>query len=299
MKKISILLSLTVLMTFTACGENQQLNTQALPQSAESDTPIQSQITETSIPMVSVVRETTATEWVSPYERVGMPAPYVGMNGCGYIIRYRPNFTDSSGISDDFARYLGLSDDEFADAISEKLGFDVTDTNIWNNMTPPIDYLHEIPNLFWYIINFDIPDEVIISAINKNNEFGERMRADNESRRETPQYIVDYRAYEVSIFNDDEISALLSRDAERVNAVFANEHAIVIGDKAIPPAWLYLHTPEDYARVGITPEMVAEKLPLYAEFYFTDEADAAFSEKLSEFVGREVSLKQIRSQIES
>jgi hypothetical protein len=40
--------------------------------------------------------------------------------------------------------------------------------------------------------------------------------------------------------------------------------------------------------------MVEEKLELYAEFDFTDEADEAFSEKLSEFLDEEVSLKEIR-----
>ncbi|MCL2002471.1 MAG: hypothetical protein FWG72_00510 [Oscillospiraceae bacterium] len=48
---------------------------------------------------------------------------------------------------------------------------------------------------------------------------------------------------------------------------------------------MYLHTPEDYAREGITAEMVTEKLALYSDFHLTAEAAEAFEEKLSAFTG--------------
>jgi hypothetical protein len=43
--------------------------------------------------------------------------------------------------------------------------------------------------------------------------------------------------------------------------------------------------------------MVAERLELYAEFMFTAEADVAFSEKLSRFLGEEISLSMIRAEL--
>ena len=62
--------------------------------------------------------------------------------------------------------------------------------------------------------------------------------------------------------------------------------------------WVYAKTPEDYKDVGITPKMIEEKLPIYAAFGFTDEAREAFEAKLSEFLGWEVSLEEIREQLE-
>jgi len=38
--------------------------------------------------------------------------------------------------------------------------------------------------------------------------------------------------------------------------------------------------------------MVKEKLPLYSEFNFTDEAEKSFEKKLSEFTGSKVSLSE-------
>ena len=102
-------------------------------------------------------------------------------------------------------------------------------------------------------------------------------------------------AYDYSVFTDEDIRILLSRDEEAVLRHFALDTTFVVGNRAYSPLWLYAHTVEDYTRVGITPEMVAEKLPLYAEFYLADEADVAFSRKLSEFLGEEISLRQMRS----
>jgi hypothetical protein len=97
------------------------------------------------------------------------------------------------------------------------------------------------------------------------------------------------------MFTKDEIEALLSRDVERVLEQFATEQSVVVGDRVYSPFWLYINTPEDIKAAGITAEMIEEKLPLYAEFNFTEEATLAFEEKLSEFVGREVVLMNERA----
>ena len=48
----------------------------------------------------------------------------------------------------------------------------------------------------------------------------------------------------------------------------------------------------DYDRIA---EMIDKVLDLYAELPFTEEAEIAFEEKLSEFVGEEVSFSERRT----
>jgi len=133
----------------------------------------------------------------------------------------------------------------------------------------------EFGGIFYTIFEYNIPDEVIVKAIEKNNDFYENIGGAEEN-----------------IFSDEDVAALLSRDKVKITAQFAESTAIVIGDRAFSPYWLYYHTPETYREAGITPQMLQEKLPLYTEFPFTEEAAAAFESKLSEFMGREVSLAQ-------
>jgi hypothetical protein len=187
--------------------------------------------------------------------------------------RYIEKFTYTSIIIDEFVRYLGLSDDEFSNLIIGKWG----NMNYWFDIVPTSG-LMEAPFILWYIIEFDIPDEVIIEGIRIHNEhFGSR------------------RWQEYRVFTDEDIQALLSRDETIITAQFATEYAIVIEGRAFSPAWVYLHTPEDYEAVGITPEMIEEKLHLYAEFSFTEEATLAFEAKLSGFLGRDVVLAEERA----
>ena len=51
--------------------------------------------------------------------------------------------------------------------------------------------------------------------------------------------------------------------------------------------WLYYHTIEDYSAVGITPEEVLHKLDMYEGLGLTDEAWAAFREKLYKYISGE------------
>jgi hypothetical protein len=91
-------------------------------------------------------------------------------------------------------------------------------------------------------------------------------------------------------FADDEIALFLSRDMEAILAKYATDYVIIIGEEAFTPFWLYVNEPYDYETVGITPEMIEERLEFYDELFFTAEAAAAFETKLSEFTGREVRL---------
>ena len=94
------------------------------------------------------------------------------------------------------------------------------------------------------------------------------------------------------IFTDEEIALLFSGDVSRINAKAANEWTIIVGDRVYSAHWVVISSIEDYAKAGITPEMLAEKAELYAEFEFTAEAADAFEAKLSEFTGRTVSLRE-------
>jgi len=71
---------------------------------------------------------------------------------------------------------------------------------------------------------------------------------------------------------------------------FVSDYSIYHDGEIFTPMWLYYYDTDDYEEAGITPKMVEEKLDLYAEFQFTDEAAEAFEEKLSEFLGEDVSL---------
>ena len=284
MKFLTTLLVFTMLITVTACSKTEN-NSQL-----DETTPTQQQ---TNKQTDSIPSETSQLQSENPFEKAGVPAPFEnfenagGDENWGFSMRYPSKF---SAIDHDIFEYLGWIDDGgykwgYINAIiNEK--FETTLNYVDRLDLLSQSKLTEYESLFWYIIEFDIPDEVIIDSIRKHNE---RMWSYVNENTYMPGFLL-------SIFTDEEIAALLTRDPAIVTAQFAEETAIVIEDRAFSPIWLYLHTPEDYEEVGITPEMVEEKLELYSEFHLTDEADEAFSEKLSEFIGEEVSLKKIRNQ---
>ena len=91
----------------------------------------------------------------------------------------------------------------------------------------------------------------------------------------------------------EEFDIIFSGDVALITKTFASEYSIVIGENIYSPEWVYFHSAEDYKAAGITPEMLAEKIDLYSEILFTDEARLAFSEKLSAYIGRTVVVKPV------
>gem|GEM_PF-1206233 len=159
---------------------------------------------------------------------------------------------------DDMTEYFRM--EEFHNT-KEFLRFSQADT------TSLMDYL----NPFSVIIKYDVPNDVVAKSL---KEYNKKLSKDSS-------------AY----FTEEEISAILSRDAATVLRYFAPEEAIVIRDRVYTPAWVYTHKIEDYVAAGITPAMIEEKLELYAQFAFRRKSYAeAFEAKLSEFLGREVLL---------
>jgi hypothetical protein len=153
-------------------------------------------------------------------------------------------------------------------------------TSRWPDWSPMkvdenfLDYtsLMEYPNSYSIIVANNIPDEIVVRAFEAHNAMFVNTGI---------------------AFADEDIAALLTRCEAAVLRHFATERALVIEDRIYTLAWIYRNTTEGYRAAGITPEMLAEKLPMYAEFGFTDEATAAFESKLTEFVGVEVSFAEI------
>ncbi len=90
--------------------------------------------------------------------------------------------------------------------------------------------------------------------------------------------------------SQEDIDLVLNASIEEITKEFANEYAIVVGDKAYAPFWLALNDVSEYERVGITREAVRERLPLYKNLallsgYILEEQRNAFTQNISEFLG--------------
>lgn len=85
-------------------------------------------------------------------------------------------------------------------------------------------------------------------------------------------------------FSADEISAIVSGDMGLITKNSASEFTIVIGDCAYSPKWLYYHTTDDYAAVGITAAMINAKLEKYRELGLPEEMWNAFRDKLLRYI---------------
>lgn len=284
MKKIVLLiLSAIMLITLTACTELV---------SNSNDT----QTSETKQPQISSSLETSTTiqeqSEQDPFETAGMPQPFERMGGDAngeFSDRYTEKFYNTSLIEDELVKYLGVSEEKFAAMCLEKWP---DGKNYWDGVAVNT-MVSQGSSVVWLITDFDIPDDAIIAAIEKNNEYYTGLY--NEGYINHYQY--DDKLDELAksqladnVFTENDIEALLSRDEVKITEQFAATTAIVVENKAFSPAWLYLNQPSDYAKEGITPEMIEEKLDLYAEFEFTNEANEAFSKKITEFTGEKVSL---------
>lgn len=251
MKSISLILLSIMMITLAACTTSEKTK----------DTQTQTTTVETIQQPPTITEKSNNVENQSHYEVLGMPEPFRSSGGDERRTFYgHTEFKFDSAFPDSaFTEYLGR------DCREDWINYD---SSRLYNITSLMDY----PNIFYLIITYNIPNDVIIKNF-------EGWVGDDD-------YIL--------FFTEEEIAALLTRDEAIVLAQFASDKSIIIGDKAYPPNWVYTHTPEDYEEVGITPEMIEEKLELYAEFSFTDDAETAFEEKLSEFVEEEVSFRQIR-----
>jgi len=277
-KKLALILATALLIVmFTACmsetpeEEQTEPNNNNLQANEQADDP---------------VNEDLLQELDCSFASTGMPVPFENTGGdenWHFYMRYLSRFSAFSGmITDEIARQMEWTstNKEFDEAVREMWGY-----GGWDPQSGVMDF----PSLLWYIIEFDVPDEVIVYAIEKYNEW---MFSFVHENTYMPGFLL-------SIFTEEDIAALLTRDPAIVTAQFAEETAIVIDDRAFTPAWLYIHTPDEWREAGITMEMVEEKLDVYSQFPFVLEAEVAFAEKLSEFMEEEVSLAREQQAVES
>ena len=262
MKKfITILLSVIILMTISSCVTEEKYEENITPK-------------DTVMEGVKQISETTPAQQ-SFFENVKMPEPFEYVGGDENDYFYSPCIDKfnrvESGVIEHFKEYLE----------SELIG---KWGDLYNSLEPvysEVTNLMDFPNIFELIISNDIPDNVVIAAINEHNDFYKEFYKGHDDE----QSMLDYIA-----FSQEDIDALLTRDEAIVTAHFATDEAIITNNNIFSPYWLYCHTPEDYEEAGITPEMIEEKIEMYAAFEFSNEAEAAFEEKLSSFIGAEVSL---------
>ena len=291
MKKIIIItLSIFVLFGVTACTTPETETSNPIIQEPSIETVEQDpELPEEPLEIILIDNISQHIPMQNPFETGDIPLPFEhtgGTENAEFFEFYSHKLLKRDVIERTFAEYLEIPLEEFLDFIREK--YDVA--SVWDTLSKT--NLLKFKNLYSIIIILDIPDEVVIEAFTRWNDFQDEIvewiREHDESGEISEG---EYNYYMSRKFTDAEIAALLSRDMETVLAQFATEHAIVIGEEVFSPFWLYVNPLENFTEVGLTPEMVEEKLELYAEFHFTEEAEAAFEEKLSEFLGREVRLK--------
>ncbi|MDR2531403.1 MAG: hypothetical protein LBC82_00980 [Oscillospiraceae bacterium] len=164
---------------------------------------------------------------------------------------------------------LFVSKDDFYVWI-ESYGFEYLRTP----QTSLLDY----PNFFTFILGFDIPAEELRRILEEQQHLGMELNS--------------------QFYTNEEIDIICSLDESRIAEYFVSDYSIIIGTRIYPPAWIYERSIEDYIIAGITPEMVEERLELFSEFSLSAVALEAFEEKLSEFIGSDVSLS-INSRSES
>lgn len=126
--------------------------------------------------------------------------------------------------------------------------------------------LTEYRNIYSFIVEFDISDEDVLSAL------------DVYLNSDDPRIAIP----------EEDINVILSRDESAIVERFASEYSITVGEKIYSPQWVYEHSISDYKNSGITPEMIEGKLELYRNIGLSNEAALAFENKLTEFIGEKV-----------
>ena len=286
MKNLSLILSVMLLMTvLCACTKTNDTSTNTV-----TEKKTQQNTSEEIVQQIEQTQPVLQEEHENSYESFGMPEPFEGMGGDGNHGFYMPCINKIDGFGGFFEQVF---DEYLGGEYIGKWGDIINSTYLLDPKLYDITSLMDFINLFEVIISNDIPNDVVISAIDKHNEF--TMNNYNESYIKFYQFDDERheRAKEVlarQIFSQEDIDALLTRDEAIVTAHFATNAAIITDNNIFTPFWLYCHTAEDYEEAGITPEMIEEKLEMYAAFEFSNEAEAAFEEKLSSFIGAEVSL---------
>lgn len=148
---------------------------------------------------------------------------------------------------------------------------DYNDFEVWrakhNIFAKAPSSLRDHVNMYSFIIEFDISDEDVLSALSA--------------------YLHSDQSTAIS---KEEMNVILSKDDTAVAERFASQYSIVVGEHIYSPQWMYENSAKAYKKAGITPEMIKEKLPWYWDINFTEEARKAFEDKLGAYIGEKVNL---------
>ncbi len=125
------------------------------------------------------------------------------------------------------------------------------------------DYL----NLYSVIKHFDLSKEQVVPVL--QDYMGEDSSDD-------------------TVILQEDLDILFSDNEEEIVQYFASDYSIVIGKYIYSPQWIYFHTAEDYRAVGISEEMLREKIDEYSKIPLAYDARSAFEEKLGQFLGEEI-----------
>jgi hypothetical protein len=224
--------------------------------------------------------ETPSQPHGKTYKDIKMPNPFYETDGGGSLSSMRFSSMTFNDISDgklDFIQYIYVMP-----FVEDMVNFHNWSKNLHNRMfeNEPSTSLMSYPNLYSFFVDFDVPVEELKPIMKKDQLYMIDMLGENLTER-------DY-------FSDYEIDLICSLDEQAIMEHFVSDYSIYNDGEIFTPMWLYYHDTEEYEEVGLTLEMIDEKLEFYAELDFTEEAEEAFSEKLSEFLDEEVSLKEIR-----
>lgn len=129
-----------------------------------------------------------------------------------------------------------------------------------SSMSSDCTSIAELANLYSFIKHFDIPNETV------------------------REILVNLRNGSEDDFSDEEIDLIISGDDEAVAKLFAADTAILKGSDIYSLKWVYNHSPEDYAAVGITAEELEATLPMFDRLTLTDEAAQAIEMKIASYV---------------
>ncbi len=220
--------------------------------SVETESVVQEQITETS-----------ALE--DPFENAGLPALFSTEGGGNPLLApfflLTDNSNDGKNSLNDIPYELFVSQEEFMAWIE-------SEGNAY--LRTPQTRLTDYPNFYSFILEFDIPVDKLREVLKEQQLIG----IENDA-----QYLTD-----------EEIETLCSLDEKRILEQFASEYTIVTENKGYPPSWVYLNPIEEYEKAGITSDMITEKVELFSVFNYNEEAAKAFEEKLSDFIGYDVTI---------
>lgn len=190
------------------------------------------------------------------YEGI-MPKPFADTDTDEYDLFYQPFVRVFSDIPS------SLMFNDSTKPFEEYIGsFDI--------INDPSDNIMGYPNIYSYVRYFNLTDEQI---------------------REGLAFLIEDEGNGIT---DYEIKNFIIEDnASEASAFFANEYALVIGDKIYSPNWLYLHTVDEWREADVICQQLEDVAIACRNFPFTDEARKAFEAKFEEALGYHVSLEYI------